>query len=103
MKTMFYDLFNMIMDTNDGDTVESLQFLSDLHDELENNPSAIKDFIAEYIEEHNLCPDCFHEMDSMPHKELMGDFMGSPAYETFYEPFCPHCNDDDEEDRREDY
>lgn len=43
------------------------------------------------------CNDCereFNEPDS--YEECMGEFWGSPAYETFY--CCPFCGSDDYEE-----
>jgi uncharacterized protein with PIN domain len=94
---MFYDLFDAVYDYCSGNVADTLQFLSDLHNELKNNSNAIKDFIEEYIEQNNLCPDCFNELESIPHKEYIGDFGSDKAYQTFYEPYCPRCDVIDEE------
>lgn len=46
------------------------------------------------------CNDCnceFDEPDS--YEEYMGEFWGTPAYETFYR--CPYCKSDDYEEVEE--
>lgn len=43
------------------------------------------------------CNDCEREFDEPEsYEEYMGEFWGSPAYETFY--YCPFCGSDDYEE-----
>ena len=42
-----------------------------------------------------------HEIKVFTYKEYMGEFWGSPAYETFYEYHCPECGSEDFEERED--
>jgi|GEM_PF-6596187 len=40
---------------------------------------------------NNLCKKCFSKLTTYQEEDLIGEYMGQPAYQTLYHRVCPEC------------
>ena len=45
----------------------------------------------EIIDRMQICPECYSDTITRSQSELIGEYMGSPAYERLYIKICPKC------------
>lgn len=83
------DIIDAVSETPDLSYIDKIEALKELS--AVTKEAAFSEDADSIVDRMNICPVCYKPVFIRSHREVLGEYHGSPAVKYEYRKHCPHC------------